>query len=125
MQVDLAYELIKEGLQEFANDPLKYPRTQECVPGDLPEGTAHILVKKSRRHYIVCHEEDIRKRKRGRKRLKRKVLGERSTNQGPFTHANERGSQTSFECSACRVPLCKKGECWTKYHRELYVEVSG
>jgi hypothetical protein len=125
MQVDLAYELIKEGLQELANDPLKYPRTQRYRPGDLPEGTTHNLVKKSRRHCVICREEGRRKRKRGRKRLKRKVLGERSTNQEAPTHADDRGSQTSFECSACQVPLCKKGECWTKYHRELYVEVSG
>jgi hypothetical protein len=74
------------------------------------------LVKGTRRHCIVCREEGVRKSRRSRIRLKRKVLGEISTNQDLPTHANKEGSQTRFECSACRVALCKKGECWTKYH---------
>jgi hypothetical protein len=118
MQVDLAFDLIKEGVEELANDPLKYPRRQEFASEDLPKGIEHRLVKGTRRHCIVCREEGVRKRKRGRIRLKRKALEERNTNQGPFTHANKEGSQTRFEYNACRVALYKKGECWTKYHRK-------
>jgi hypothetical protein len=76
IQVDLAYELIKEGLQELANDLLKYPRIQECAPMGLPEGTTHILVNKSRRHCIICRQEGRRKVKRGL----RKVLKEKNAN---------------------------------------------
>jgi hypothetical protein len=115
MQIDLAYDLIKEGLQELANDPLQYPRTQQFALRDLLEGTEHALVKETRRQCVMCREKGVRKNRRGRIRLKRKVLGE-ITNQGLTTHASKKGSQTWFACSACRVALCKKGECWTKYH---------
>jgi hypothetical protein len=114
MQVDLAFDLIKEGLQELVNDPLKYPRRQQFAPEDLPVGTTHILVKKNRRHCLICRQEGTRKVKR----RSRRALSEKSTNERPRTHKEGRGSQTSFECSACQVPLCKEGECWTKYHRK-------
>jgi hypothetical protein len=116
MQVDLAFDLIKKGVEELANNPLKYPRRQQFAPGDLPESIKHVLIKGTRRHCIVCREKGIRKSRKSRIRLKRKVLGEISTNQDLPTHANKEGSQTRFECNACRVALCKKGECWTKYH---------
>jgi hypothetical protein len=76
MQIDFAYELIKEGLQELANDLLKYPRMQECAPMDFSKGITHILVKKGRRHCIICRQKGRRKVK---KRLK-KVLREKSAN---------------------------------------------
>jgi hypothetical protein len=88
MQVDLAFDLIKEGLEELANDPLKYPRRQQFAPRDLPEGIEHTLVKNRRYHCIICREEGVRKRRRGRTRLKRKALGEISTNQELPTHAS-------------------------------------
>jgi hypothetical protein len=92
MQVDLAYDLIQEGLQELIIESLKWSRTQAFIPGDLSLDTAHILVKKSRRHCIVYREEGVRKRRRDRIRLKRKVLGEISTNQELPTHANQERS---------------------------------
>jgi hypothetical protein len=114
IQVNLAFDLIKKGLQELANDPLKYPRKQEFAPKDLPEGIEHTLVKKSRRHCIICRQEDRRKMKKGVK----KALREKYANQRPRTHKNDRGSRTSFACNVCQVALCKEGECWTKYHRK-------
>jgi hypothetical protein len=80
MQVDLAFNLIKEGVEKLANDPLKYPRKQEFASEDLPKGIKHRLVKGTRRHCIIYREEGVRKRKRGRIRLKRKALEERNTN---------------------------------------------
>ena len=116
MQVDLAFDLIKEGVKELANDLLKYFRQQQFASEDLSEGTEYALVKGTRRHCVMCREKGVRKSRRDRVRLKRKALGEISANQRLTTHASKEGSQTRFECNACRVALCKKGESWTKYH---------
>ena len=44
--------------------------------------------------------------------MKRTVLGEIKPNARP----NPKPREVRWGCKQCRVPLCKEGTCWNKYH---------
>jgi hypothetical protein len=72
----------------------------------------HVQVHREREQ--DCHGCSLTGQLRG-PTLKRKALGELSTNQ----NAPKRSRASVYGCKVCDVPLCKEGPCWKAYHDQF------